>query len=80
MEWIKIETRPLTDEEKEINPNLDFMYDCKMPKIGEIVLVTTSYGNVNIDALIDYGYSGIGFSEYDDVIAWMPLPKPFRKE
>ncbi|TWT12061.1 hypothetical protein [Streptococcus sp. sy004] len=81
MEWIEIKTRPITDEEQELYPYLDCMFDCQVPDVFENVLVTLSDGRIDVDMFDDYGYGGVGFSEYDDdVIAWMPLPVPFRKE
>ncbi|MGT2926881.1 hypothetical protein [Streptococcus cuniculipharyngis] len=81
MEWIEIKTRPLTDEEEELYPFADFMFDCPVPDVFENVLVTLGDGRIEVDMFDDYGYSGVDFSEYGGiVIAWKPLPKPFRKE
>lgn len=86
--WIKIELREATDEEKEEYANLyglekediDMTYDCVLPEDGEEVLVTTKYGNV--DKAIFYSDMGCYFENYedwDDVLAWMPLPKPYKE-
>ena len=88
--WIEVTTRPLTEEEKEyysgLSPRWDditFMYDCQLPGDGQEVLITDKYGNVQVDTFIRDDVDGCYF-EYNcdegDVIAWMSLPKPFRKE
>lgn len=80
MEWIEIKTRPITDEEQELYPYLDFIFDCQLPDVFENVLVTLSDGRIDVDTFDDFGYAGLDFSEHDEnVIAWMPLPEPFRK-
>lgn len=74
MKWNKLTTRTLTDEEKELYPNYDFMWDSNTPEIGESVLVY-SYGEVKIDTWEDFGADGVGFENYDgEVIYWMSLP------
>ncbi|CAM2760113.1 Uncharacterised protein [Streptococcus acidominimus] len=74
MKWNKLTKRTLTDEEKELYPNCDFMWDGNTPDIGERVLVF-SYGEVEVDTWEDFGANGVGFENYDDeVIYWMSLP------
>lgn len=81
MEWIKIKTRPLTEEEKESSWakywDLDYVYDCKLPEAEEDVLITTAWGSVTITTFCD-DCDGVYFDSFDieDVIAWMPLPEP----
>ena len=80
-EWIPIKTRPLAEEEKEEYPDYSFMYDCHLPEDGEEVLVTTYGGRVTLDTF--YRDDGCYFECYcdeGDVLAWMPLPKPYKKE
>ena len=80
-EWIPIKTRPLTEEEKKEYPDYSFMYDCHLPEDGEEVLVSTKWG-VNIDIFCDC-IGGCYFENYcdeDDVLAWQPLPKPYKRE
>ena len=60
MKWNKLTTRTLTDEEKELYQNYDFMWDGNTPEIGESVLVY-SYGEVKIDTWEDFGADGAGF-------------------
>lgn len=81
--WHRIKTRPLTDEEKEAygeeyGVEYTFMYDCKMPDGGQEVLVKTQWGIEKTTYHTDYGCY---FEDYeDDVIAWMPLPEPYKAE
>ena len=90
-EWIEVKTRPCTDEEFEEFKRLfgddierkDFPYfDCSMPVDGEEILICTSW-DVDKDKCEydpDYGYTLEGRGDWEDVIAWMPSPKPYRKE
>jgi hypothetical protein len=85
--WIPTKTRPLTKEEKEhyadlgySEDSIDFMYDCPLPHDAEEVLVTTKQGYVTTDTF--YKDDGCYFETYcdvDDVVAWMPLPEPYKK-
>lgn len=91
-EWIEIKYRRLTDEEFEQYkdrcgdmPELwreDLRYfDCKIPENGQDVLVTTQFGDVLIDTWYNDG-ENCYFEYYcddGDVIAWQPLPKPYKK-
>lgn len=80
MKWNKLIKRTLTDEEKELYPDYDFMWDSKVPDIQEMVLVYSN-GYVEIDTWQDFGPHGVGFENNDDeVIYWMPLPDPPFKE
>lgn len=78
-EWIPIKTRPLTEEEKEEYPDYSFMYDCQLPDDGQEVLVTSSCGYVRLDTF--YRDDGCYFEYYcdeGDVVAWQPLPEPYK--
>lgn len=79
-DWIPIETRPLTEEEKEEYPDYAIMYDCCLPEDGEEVLITTKYG-VRTDTFYR-DEEGCYFESYCDegeVLAWKPLPKPYKE-
>lgn len=78
--WIPIKIRELAEEEKEEYPDIDYMYDCQLPDDGEEVLVTTISGLVTLDTF--YRDDGCYFECYydeGDVVAWMPLPRPYAK-
>lgn len=73
-QWHKTETRPLTDEEKEVyGEEYTYIYDCKMPDDGQEVLVKTKWG---IEKTTYHTDDGCYFEDYeDDVIAWTELPE-----
>lgn len=83
--WIPIKTRPLTEEEKEEwytkFEEYDFVYDCEIPEHNQEVLITTKDGFVvNTIFCTDMGCYFEGYEEEDDVLAWMPLPEPYKEE
>lgn len=81
--WTPIKYHEITDEEREENgfPK-DWVYylDCEMPKDGQGILVTTKNGYVEKDVcFLDDGYGlDSGWDWREDVVAWMPLPEPWR--
>ena len=62
----------------------------RLPKLGEVVIITTKEGLVYSDIQYDYRYNGDKFPCFHrwdsemwqcfqpDVVAWQPLPLPFR--
>ena len=83
LQWIPVKARPLTDEEKNnYGENYTFMYDCKLPADEQEVLITTNMGSVEQVTFYRHSEYGCYFEYYEDdgdVVAWMPLPKPYRK-
>lgn len=87
-EWIPIKKRPLTDEEIEYYSDLgypseeiSFIYDCPLPDDGQSVLISNRYNSVETDTF--YRDDGCYFEDNydeDDVLAWMPLPMPYKAE
>ena len=88
--WIPITYRPMTDEEKKHyseysvydEEDFDTMLNCPLPDDGETVLITDRLGNVEVDTFI-YDIDGCYFEcncDMEDVIAWMPLPKPYEPQ
>ena len=88
-EWIPIKQRPGTDEEYEEFckygdcPREYFrVFECPLPDDDQEVLVTTRWGEICIDIWhrdVDCCYFENN-SDDDDVIAWMPLPEPYKNE
>lgn len=88
-QWIPIKLRPGTDEEYEEFsqygdcPREDFrVFECQTPNDDQEVLVTTRWGEVCIDIWhrdVDCCYFEDHCDDYD-VIAWMPLPEPYKEE
>ena len=86
-EWIPIKTRPLTEDEKAhykdlgYDESIESMYDCSLPDDGQTVLITDRSGNVEVDTFFkDDGCYFECNCDADDVIAWMPLPEPYKAE
>ena len=87
-EWIPIKMRPGTDEEYEEFslygdcPREDFrVFECPLPDDEQKVLVTTRWGDICTDIWhrdIDCCYFEDNCDD-DDVVAWMPLPEPYKK-
>ena len=92
MNWIKIKSRPMTeDERKEWSEKVgyDFEYNeaviycSQLPDDGQRVLVYSKYGGVGIDTFEndpDYGCCFEDNGDMDGIIAWMPLPEPPEQE
>lgn len=61
-------------------------FDCPMPEDRQSILISTSWGVV--EDVADNDIDGEGFicsgleinGDWDGVDAWMPLPKPYRKD
>lgn len=47
----------------------------RLPEDSGYCLTTTMYGEVYCDY-----WTGIGFNRQESVIAWMPLPKPYKAD
>ena len=83
--WIPIKTRPMTEEEKEYYSEYlsewnGMIYECPLPDDGQEVLITSKYGSVDMTTFYtDYGNYFENYEDYDEVIAWKPLPKPFKE-
>lgn len=78
MEWNKLTTRNVAEDEKEcFNGGIEFVWEGKTPEIDEEVLVyNPKTQNVYTDIWFDYG-EGIGFENTDeDTVFWMSFPKP----
>ena len=83
--WIPIKTRPMTDEEKEyysayLFEDNGFIYECPLPNDGQEVLITSKYGSVDKTTFYtDCGNYFENYEDYDEVIAWKPLPQPYKE-
>lgn len=87
--WIPVKWHEITEEEREREgypEEWDIHPDCLMPNDGDEILITVkgSKGSRWVEkdtALIDEEhYLDSGYSWVDDVIAWMPLPEPWKGE
>lgn len=63
----------------EIPADEAYMYG-NLPEEGEDVLVCTASGTIFIDSLCcDEGCYFEDYGEMDGIVAWMPLPKPYKE-
>lgn len=82
--WIAIKTRPMTEEEKDFYSEYLFegnglIYECPLPDDGQEVLITSNYGSVDKTTFYtDCGNYFENYEDYDEVIAWKPLPEPYQ--
>lgn len=93
-EWIPITTRPMDTEERlEWSKKLGYdianddgealIYTSQLPDDGQEVLVCGKYGKMWIDQFENDPNYGCWFEEngeMDGIVAWMPLPKPYREK
>ena len=77
-EWIPLK---MTIEEKENGDEFWHIEAGRLPEEGQEVLITTTYGSVEID-VFEADPAGVYFEDHDfeDIIAWMPLPEPYKEE
>lgn len=90
MEWTPITTRPM-DEEERLEWSEKLGYDIEyeeaviyehLPDDGQEVLTCSRYGRIAIDTF-ENDNDGCYFEEngdMDGIIAWMPLPEPYKAE
>ena len=87
-EWNRITKCPMDADERaywseqlgyEIPDDEAYMYG-NLPKEGEDVLVCTALGTIFIDSLCcDEWCYFEEYGEMDGIVAWMPLPKPYKE-
>lgn len=84
--WIPVKTRPMTEEEKEqyseylVDGN-GIIYECTLPDDGQEVLITSKFGSVEKTTFYtDCGNYFENYEDYDEVIAWRPLPECWKGE
>lgn len=89
--WIPFESRPMDDEEREYYSEMTgfdmsddaVMYCSKLPEDGQEVLVCNKYGSVWQDIFCNDPDYGVGFETHGDMdglVAWMPMPEPYKPE
>lgn len=89
-EWIPLKTRPMDDDERkewsekygyQLEDDEAVIYTSQLPDVGQEVLICLKSGDIRIDSFEDDA-DGCYFYEFDDmenVVAWMPLPKPYER-
>lgn len=88
-QWIPVKTRQMTSDERseweemagiKLEDEEAVLFDCPMPYDGQEVLVCSKYGHVSMDECVQDEY-GVGLDvngDWDCIIAWMPLPTPYK--
>lgn len=88
--WVPVKFRPMDSEEREywedqfgeeLVDEDAVMFDCQMPEDGQEILV--SYRKwIGMDKCeVDGGCYGLeGNGDWEGVVAWMPLPEPYKEE
>ncbi len=75
MKWNPLKVTPETDE-NEIDY---FVVEGPLPEENQEVLISTKYG-VCFDVFVSDGFeSFFEDHDYDEVLAWMPLPEPYKE-
>ena len=83
--WIPVKWHEITDEEREREgypKDWVVLLDCDLPDDEQEILVTSRYGTVEKDVCFLDGEAALdsGWSWIDDIIAWQPLPDPYRED
>ena len=83
--WIPVKWHTITEEEREREgyPKEWVIYlDCEMPADGERILVQNRRGEICSDECYEDGEYSLdsGRDWVDDIVAWMPLPEPYKGE
>lgn len=89
-DWIPVKMRPMNEKERaewseKLGYDIEYedavIFDCPMPEDGQEILVSYRKWMSMDKCEIDDGCYGLeGNGDWEDVIAWMPLPEPWRKE
>lgn len=89
--WSPITSRPMDEEEREewsdrLGYELDdeeaVMYCSPLPDYGQEVLICSKYGHIAMDTFYqdECGCYFEDNGDMDGIIAWMPLPSPYKGE
>ena len=81
--WIPVKYHELTEEERKellFSADIKYMLDCELPDDEQEIIVTNGR-HVWVDTcIVNDGYGlDSGHDWIEDVIAWMPLPEPYRE-
>ena len=78
-QWHVIKKRPMTNDERIEWQRIG--YDVDLPDDGEEVFVSSQYGYVYVDTFCrDEGCYFEESGDMDGIVAWMPLPEPYKGE
>lgn len=81
--WIPVKYHVMTEEERKVggfSNDIVYYLDCKMPD-DEQEIIATNEKYVWVDTcIVNDGYAlDSGHDWIEDVIAWMPLPDPYKE-
>lgn len=83
-QWIPVKWHDATDEERENDPSIAYWFDCPMPNDNEEMLTTVRCGkSYVVEKDICYADDSLSLDsgrDWREVVAWMPLPKPYKGE
>ena len=84
-QWIPFSMRKLTEEEKELYPEQEYILDGKTPENGQLIFVNIrlkDYKGVKLDEFYDDDgyYLFSGYEVGAEATHWMPLPEPYKEE
>lgn len=81
--WIPVKYHELTEKERKellFSADIKYMLDCKLPDDEQEIIVTDGRYVWVDTCIVNDGYElDSGHDWIEDVIAWMPLPEPFRE-
>ena len=84
-EWVPVKWHEITDEEREREgypKDWVVHIDCEMPCDEQEILVQTKSSYIRWDVCYEDGEFSLdsGWDWVEDIVAWMPLPKPYRED
>lgn len=89
-QWIPIKMRPMDAEEREywedhfgyeLADEDAVLFDCQMPDDGQEILVSyRKWISMDKCEVGDGCYELEGNGDWDGVIAWMPIPEPYKED
>lgn len=79
--WIPVTWHETTDDDGIDKDRYPLCLDCKMPDDGQEILICTKNGYVYYDTCFneDGYYLDSGRDWIEDIIAWQPLPEPYKE-
>ena len=81
--WIPVKYHVMTEEERKaggFSNDIVYYLDCKMPDDDQEIIVTDGKYVWADTCIVDDGFAlDSGYDWIEDVIAWMPMPEPYRE-
>lgn len=81
--WIPVKYHVITEEEREegcFSEDIVYYLDCKMPDDDQEIIVTDGKYVWADTCIVDDGFAlDSGHDWIEDVIAWMPMPEPYKE-